>query len=47
MQIENKVMSATCSTYRGEERRIQDFSEGNMKERDNLGDPGVDGRIIL
>jgi hypothetical protein len=23
------------------------FWRGNMKERDHLGDPGVDGRIIL
>jgi hypothetical protein len=23
------------------------FWYGNMRERDNLGDPGVDGRIIL
>jgi len=23
------------------------FGEGNMKERDHLGDPSVDGRIIL
>jgi hypothetical protein len=29
--------------YGGEERRIQGFSG----ERDNLGDPDVDGRIIL
>jgi hypothetical protein len=31
----------------GEERRIQDFGVGNLRERDHLGDPGVDGRIIL
>ena len=30
----------------GEERRI-DFWWGNMRERDLLEDPGVDGRIIL
>jgi len=31
---------------RGEERRIQGLL-GNLKERDRLDDPGVDGRIIL
>jgi hypothetical protein len=35
-----------CSTYGGEERRIQDFGWGNLRERDRLGDPGVDGRIL-
>ena len=40
-------MGETCSAYGGEERRIQDFGGGNLKERDHLGDPGVDGRIIL
>ena len=29
------------------ERRIQGFGWGNLRERDRLGDPGVDGRIIL
>ena len=31
----------------GEERRIQGFWWGNVRERDQLRDPGVDGRIIL
>jgi hypothetical protein len=30
---------------RGEERRV--FWWRNVKERDHLGDPGVDGSIIL
>ena len=33
--------------YGGEERRVQGFGWGNLKERDHLGDPDVDGRIIL
>jgi len=31
----------------GEERCIQGFWWGNLRERDRLGDPGIDGRIIL
>jgi hypothetical protein len=31
----------------GEERRVQDFGEKNMRERDHWGDPGVDGRRML
>ena len=30
----------------GEERRIQSFWWGNMRDRDHLGDPGVNRRII-
>jgi len=40
-------MGWTCSAYGGEERCIQGFGWGNLKERDHWGDPGVDGRIIL
>jgi len=40
-------MGGACSLYRGEERRIQGFGLGNLRERDHLEDPGVDGRIIL
>jgi len=40
-------MGGACSTYGGEERCVQGFGWGNLKERDHLGDPGVDGRIIL
>jgi hypothetical protein len=39
-------MGWAYSEYGGEERRIQGFGEGNLKERDHLGDPGIDGRII-
>ena len=31
----------------GEERCIQGFSGGNLREGDHLEDSGVDGRIIL
>jgi len=27
--------------------RIQGFGWGNLRERDHLEDPGIDGRIIL
>jgi len=40
-------MGGASSTYGGEERCIQDFGWGNHREIDHLGDPGVDGRIIL
>jgi hypothetical protein len=40
-------MGRTCCTYGGEERYIQGFSGGNLKEGDHLEDPGVDGKIIL
>ena len=40
-------MGWACSAYGGQETRIQCFGGGNLRERDHLGDPGVDGRIIL
>jgi len=40
-------MEAACSTYGVQERCIQRFWCGNLRERDHLGDPGVDGRTIL
>ena len=40
-------MGGACSEYRGEERRYTGFWWGNLREEGNLGDPGVDGRIIL
>jgi hypothetical protein len=36
-------MDGACSTCGGEERHIQGFGG----ETDHLGDPGIDGRIIL
>ena len=40
-------MGGACSTYGVEDRRIQGFGGGNLRERDHLGDPVVDGMIIL
>jgi hypothetical protein len=31
----------------GERRDVYGVWWGNLKERDNLGDPGINGRIIL
>jgi len=42
-----RVMGGACSAYGGEERRIQGFGGENLNGRDHLGDPGMDGRIIL
>ena len=33
--------------YGGRQRCIQGFWWGNLRERDHLEDPGVEGRIIL
>jgi len=40
-------MGKACSTYGGEERRIRGFDGGNLRERDYLENPGLDGRKIL
>ena len=47
IKIEMSEMGGACSMYGGEERRIQGFGGGNLRERDHLGDPRVDGSIVL
>jgi hypothetical protein len=44
-KIEKNVMGCACSVYKGEV--YTGFWWGNLSERDHLGDPGIDGRIIL
>jgi hypothetical protein len=39
-------MGRACSTYGGGEEYTE-FWWGKLKEKDNLGDPRIDGRIIL
>jgi len=46
-KIEKNDMGGACSTYGGEERRIQGFGGKNLRERDHVEDPSVDGGIIL
>jgi len=38
-------LEGACGEYGGEE--YTGFWWGNLRERDHLGDPGVDGKIIL
>jgi len=45
-QIEKKEMSGACSSYGGEEVHTGIWW-GNLKEKDHLEEPGMDGRIIL
>ena len=40
-------MSGACSMYGARGEVHTGFWWGNMRERDHLGDPGVDGRIVL
>jgi len=40
-------MGCECSAFGGYERRLLEFWWGNLRERGHLGDPGVDGRILL
>jgi len=43
--MEKNEMGGACSAYRGEV--YKGFWWGNLREREYLEDPGVDGRIIL
>ena len=40
-------MGGACSTYWGRGEAYTRFWWGNLRERDDLEDPGLDGRIIL
>jgi hypothetical protein len=40
-------MGGERSTYGGEERFIQGFGGKNLRERNHLEDPSVEGKIIL
>jgi hypothetical protein len=44
-QIENNEVDGACSTYGGEV--YTGFWWENLRVRDHVEDPGVDGRIIL
>jgi hypothetical protein len=45
--MEEDEVGESCSTYEGEEQYIRGFWWGNLKERNQLEDLGVDGNIIL
>jgi hypothetical protein len=46
-QIEKNEMGGACSTYGGKREVHIGFWWGDLTEGNHLGDPGVDGRIIL
>ena len=46
IKIEKNEMGGACSAYGGEESCMQGFV-GETRQKENLRDPGADGRIIL
>jgi hypothetical protein len=46
-QVRKNKMGGACSKDVGEDRCVQGFGGGNLRERDHLEDTRVDGRIIL
>ena len=46
-RIKKNEISGAFSTYGGEERCIQGFGGGDLREGDHLEDLGIDERIIL
>ena len=40
-------MGGACSVYGGTGEAYTGIWWGNLRERDHLGDPGIDGRITL
>jgi len=46
-QIEKNEMGRACTFFVGRVEVHTGFWWGNLRERDHLEDPGVDGRIIL
>jgi len=46
-EIENNEMDGACSAFGGRGEAYTGFWWGNLRERDYLGDPGIDGRMIL
>jgi hypothetical protein len=45
--VEKNEMSGACSAYGERGEGYTEFWLVNLRERDHLGDPKVDGRIIL
>jgi hypothetical protein len=46
-KIKNNEMGRTCGIYGKQERCIQGFCGGDLRERDHFEDLDVDGRTIL
>jgi hypothetical protein len=46
-KIENNEMGEACRTYRGRREAYEGLWWRNLGERDHLGDPGVNGGIII
>jgi hypothetical protein len=44
--MRQEKMGWSCGTCGGEETCIQGFDGGNLKGREHLEDPGIDGKMI-